>query len=132
MTVVRGASHRGVAVARRALATIVVVVVLVQAVMAGRSNRLFGSWEIGAHGTLGNVGFAAAVALLAVVAVRRLGRQSLLAAVALVLVLTAQLGLGYAGRESIDAAAWHIPNGVLAFGLAVWNLTLASQRIEAG
>lgn len=132
MTIVRGARHRGVAVARRALAATVVLVVLVQAVMAGRSNRLFGNWEIGLHGTLGNVGFAAAVALLAVVAVRRLGRQSLLAAAALVLVLTAQLGLGYAGRESLDAAAWHIPNGVLAFGLAVWNLTLASQRTGAG
>ena len=132
MTVSRGASGRGIAAARRPLAIIVIAVVLVQAVMAGRSNRLVGNWDIGVHGTLGNVGFAAAVALLAVVAVRRLGRQSLIAAVALVVVLTAQLGLGYAGRESIDAAAWHIPNGVLAFGLAVWNLTLAIQRPEAG
>lgn len=118
----------GLVLAERLLATIVVVVVLVQAVLAGRSNRLFGRWGIGLHGTLGSVAFAAALGLLAVVAVGRRRGSSLFAAMALVLVITAQLGLGYAGRESLDAAAWHIPNGVLAFGLAVWNLTLVTPR----
>lgn len=125
-------SGNGVAAARRALAALVVAIVFAQAVMAGRSNRLFGSWDIELHGTLGNIGFTASLALLAVVALGRLGRQPLLAAVVLVVALTAQLGLGYAGRNSLDAAAWHIPNGVLAFGVAVWNLTLTAQRARAG
>lgn len=120
----------------RKLALIVTVIVLAQAVIAGRSNRLFGSWDIGLHGVLGNIAFAASAALLAAVSVAALrggtdprpDRQQLFAAIALVLVLSAQLGLGYAGRESLDAAAWHIPSGVLAFGLAVWNLTLATGR----
>lgn len=120
----------------RKLAWIVTVVVLAQAVIAGRSNRLFGSWDIGVHGVLGNIAFAASAALLTVVSMvilrggadPRPDRRPLFAALALVLVLSAQLGLGYAGRESLDAAAWHIPIGVLAFGLAVWNLTLATDR----
>lgn len=120
----------------RKLAWIVTVVVLAQAVIAGRSNRLFGSWDIGLHGVLGNIAFAASAALLAVASVAafrdgadpRPDRRPFFAALALVLVLSAQLGLGYAGRESLDAAAWHIPIGVLAFGLAVWNLTLATDR----
>ena len=64
--------------------------------------------------------------LLAVVAaVARAGRHAVAVAVAVAVVLTAQVGLGYVGRDSAEAAAWHIPNGVLAFGLAVHQLTLA-------
>jgi hypothetical protein len=48
----------------------------------------------------------------------RMGRR-LLTMTALLLGLTvAQIGLGYAGRESAQAAAWHIPVGVFMFGLA--------------
>lgn len=97
--------------------------VLLQAVLAGRA--LFGSWSITVHGAVGNAtfGFAAAVVVVAVLA--RAGRHAIAVAAALTLVLTAQIGLGYAGRESVEAAAWHIPNGVLAFGLSVHQLTLA-------
>lgn len=110
--------------AARVLAAVIVALVLVQAVIAGRSNRLFGSWNIGLHGTLGNIVFALAIANLAVVARRRASRGLVVTAAALVAVLTAQLGLGYAGRDSLAAAGWHIPVGVAAFGLAVWNLAL--------
>jgi hypothetical protein len=39
----------------------------------------------------------------------------------------AQPGVGEdaPGRVSAEAAAWHIPNGVLAFGLAAHQLTFA-------
>jgi hypothetical protein len=30
-----------------------------------------------------------------------------------------QIGLGYAGDDGGNAAAWHIPNGVLILGLSV-------------
>lgn len=112
--------------ARRAyapLAAVVALLVLVQAVLAGRS--LFGSWSITVHGVVGNATFALAVALVVVAAVGRAGRHAVAVAVAFAVVLTAQIGLGYAGRDSAEAAAWHIPNGVLAFGLAVHQLSLA-------
>ena len=112
--------------ARRAyapLAAVVALLVLVQAVLAGRS--LFGSWSITVHGVVGNATFALAAGLAVVAGVSRAGRHALGVAVALALVLTAQIGLGYAGRDSIEAAAWHVPNGVLAFGLAAHQLTLA-------
>lgn len=105
------------------LATVVAVLVLVQAVLAGRA--LFGSWSITVHGVVGNATFALAAVLVVVAAVARVGRHAVIVAVALAVVLTAQIGLGYAGRDSVEAAAWHIPNGVLAFGLATHQLALA-------
>ena len=45
-------------------------------------------------------------------------------AVAFAALCFAQIGLGYVGRETAEAAAWHIPNGVLLMGLAVAHLTL--------
>ena len=112
------------------LAAVVAVLVLTQAVLAGRA--LFGSWSITVHGVVGNVTFALAAALAVVAAVARAGRHAVAVAVALAIVLTAQVGLGYAGRDSIEAAAWHIPNGVLAFGLAAHQLTLAWSSRASG
>lgn len=112
--------------ARRAypiLTAVVALLVLAQAVLAGRA--LFGSWSITVHGVIGNATFALATALVVVAAVGRAGRHALVVAMALAIVLTAQVGLGYAGRASAEAAAWHVPNGVLAFGLAAHQLTRA-------
>src|SRR3546814_11575297 len=78
-------------------------------------------------GVLGNSTFAVAVALVAAAAVARAGRHAVVVAVLLAVVLTTQIGLGYAGRNSAEAAAWHIPNGVLAFGLAVHQLGLTGR-----
>lgn len=105
------------------LAAVVAVLVLTQAVLAGRA--LFGSWSITVHGVVGNATFVLAALLALAAALGRAGRHAVGVAVALTLVLTAQIGLGYAGRDSLEAAAWHIPNGVVAFGLAVHQLTLA-------
>ena len=105
------------------LAVVVAVLVLVQSVLAGRA--LFGSWSITVHGVVGNATFALAALVAVVAGVGRVGRHAVGVAVALTLVLTAQIGLGYAGRESVEAAAWHIPNGVLAFGLAVYQVMFA-------
>ncbi len=94
----------------------VVVLILVQAMLAGQS--LFGSASITVHGFVGNATFAVAVvaaflALLAKVPVWVLSLDALLA-----LLLFFQTGLGYVGRDSTLAASWHIPLGVTAFGLA--------------
>jgi len=60
----------------------------------------------------------------------RRAHTALAVAAVIALVVTAQVGLGYAGREQAEAAAWHIPNGLLAFGLAVHQLHLL--RLRAG
>lgn len=95
---------------------VVVVLILVQAMLAGQS--LFGTASITVHGFVGNATFAVAVvaaflALLAKVPVWVLSLDALLA-----LLLFFQTGLGYVGRDSSLAASWHIPLGVTAFGLA--------------
>ncbi|MBM3662705.1 MAG: hypothetical protein FJW94_07430 [Actinobacteria bacterium] len=98
------------------LDVLVVVLILVQAVLAGQS--LFEGSSISVHGYVGNGTFAVAViaafvALAARVPVWVLSTNALLA-----LLLFFQTGLGYVGRDSALAASWHIPLGVSAFGLA--------------
>ena len=112
-----------------ALAVATAALVFVQAVMAGRA--LFGSWSITAHGVAGNVAFGLALGLVAAAVLGRVGRHAIVVSAILVAVLTTQIGLGYAGRDSIEAAAWHVPNGVLAFGIAIYQLTILRRVGEA-
>jgi hypothetical protein len=50
---------------------------------------------------------------------------------ALLVLVISQIGLGYSGRDSADAAAVHVPMGVLTFGLSVLIAGMAfSQRWE--
>lgn len=107
--------------AYRTIAVSVAVLVLVQAMLAGRS--LFGDWSIAVHGTVGNATYGFALLAVAAAVAARVGRHATTVAVVLLVVLTAQIGLGYAGRESSNAAAWHVPLGVLAFGIAVYQLS---------
>ena len=109
----------------RILAHTLPVLILVQAFLAGRF--LFGGWSITVHGVIGNVTFVFALATLAL-AWRARHRPATAAAAVLVVLLTAQIGLGYSGRETREAAAWHVPLGVTIFGLAVYQLTLIPRR----
>ncbi|HWO94458.1 MAG TPA: hypothetical protein VNL92_06810 [Dehalococcoidia bacterium] len=43
----------------------------------------------------------------------------------LVILVVAQTGLGYVGRDNADAASIHVPTGVLLFGLAMLVAVLA-------
>ncbi len=112
---------------QRAAAQLIVALILIQAFLAGRFLA-FGGWTITVHGIIGNATFAVAAVLAVVAVVRRADVVAVLTPIALALLLTAQIGLGYAGRSSMGARAWHIPSGVLSFGIAVY---LASRR-EAG
>lgn len=132
---ITGRSGTGTAVARpgalrayRIIAHIIPLLVLVQAVLAGR--LLWAGADVrGLHGQIGNLVFLLAVAqvvlaLLAGLAGRE--RRALIgASVVLVLLLVLQLGLGYAGRDGGEPAAWHIPLGVLIFGLTAASVSLA-------
>lgn len=108
----------------RAAVRLLPVMVLVQAVIAGQA--LFGDWSIVAHGVLGNVTFTVAIAahVLAIVAKHR---PAIRWTAALAVLLTAQIGLGYTGRETLEAASWHVPLGVTIFGVTVHLATLGSR-----
>src|SRR5690606_1115994 len=108
-----GHVHRGcplmsrLAMVARATAALVLVLVLIQAVMAGRF--LSGDWAIGTHGVVGNVVWAGQLVLVGLVVIGGLGRMAVLVAAVLAALLTVQLGLGYTGRTSAEAVAWHVP-----------------------
>ena len=109
----------------RLLAHTLPVLILVQAFLAGRA--LFGGWSITVHGVVGNITFLFALATL-VLAWRARLRPATTVAGVLAALITAQIGLGYSGREALEAAAWHVPLGVTIFGLAVYQLTLIPRR----
>jgi hypothetical protein len=100
------------------------VLVLVQAVLAGRG--WFVDFDlIDIHGMVGNLVFLVAVAMVAIArfAMPESNERKTLVIMSgiLVLLVVAQIALGYsatADNPSSEAAALHIPNGVLIFGLA--------------
>lgn len=102
---------------RAGIAATTAALTLLQAFLAGR--YLFGSWGIAVHGVVGNGVFVLSAVLVVAHAVPPRDPRALALASVLAALVTVQIGLGYAGRTSLDAAAWHVPNGLLTFGLAV-------------
>jgi TRAP-type uncharacterized transport system fused permease subunit len=104
------------------------VLVLVQAALAGRFLNDTAENLRTLHGTLGNLVFLLAIVQLVLVlmaGVHGRTRAALLSmSVTLLVLVAAQVGLGYAGREQALPAALHIPNGVLIFGLLMSNISL--------
>ncbi|HYI26047.1 MAG TPA: hypothetical protein VD767_11615, partial [Thermomicrobiales bacterium] len=82
-----------------------------------------------AHELIGNVAFLLAMAQVVVAFIgmqKRLLSRGLVIASALVVVLViAQLGLGYSGRENFEVRTWHIANGVALMGACTWAAALA-------
>ena len=123
-------SSPGVVRALQWVAGITALLVLIQAVLIGQG--LFTSAGlIPRHGEVGNLTFLAVIVLvvLAFLGWRRgaFGSRPLVVSVVLLVLVTAQIGLGYAGRESAGAASWHVPTGVLIFGLTVGLFGLVSS-----
>lgn len=110
------------------LSLVIAALLLLQAVLAGRSEVLFGSWDIEVHGMVGNGLFVLVVANLAIAVLRRATTAELTVAAALGMLTFAQVGLGYVGREQLEAAAWHVPNGVLLMGLGAYQIALLQAR----
>jgi len=124
----RPSPARGAVLAHRIVVVALPVLVLVQATLAGQ--HLFeGSDVIELHGILGNVTFAlAVVGVVLTLLVHRDDGVAFGIAVALGALAFAQVGLGYVGRETPTAAAWHIPVGVTIFGLAAYQLATLRRR----
>ena len=96
--------------------------VLLQALLVGRGIFLDRDL-ITVHGRIGDL--TALVALIqAVLAFFVVGLRgpSFLISVLLFVLGFIQLSLGYAIADSAGAGAWHVPNGVLIFGIATAHL----------
>lgn len=121
-------------VALYVLTLINAVLVLVQAAFAGQGWFKGDPDFINLHELLANVFFLTVFAQIALTWIVRIpgaiGRRLLLMGVLLLVLTIAQIGLGYAGRESAQAAAWHIPNGVLMFGVAGATSSLVGRVRE--
>ncbi len=119
----------------RWLTVVTAGLVVVQAFLAGRGLWLGERGLIDAHEMLANILFLLAVAqfglVLAIGFPNPLGKRLLAMNAVLAMALVAQTGLGYVGRDNMDARAWHFPLGVLIFGLAVMIVMMAWQEKAA-
>lgn len=102
---------------------LLVVLVLVQAAMAGQA--LFEGFDIEIHGYVGNASFTLGVVLLGLALFGRLPRTLMVLAAVDMVALFGQTGLGYVGRDETWAASVHVPLGVTIFGLTLVMATLA-------
>jgi len=120
------ADRPALATARTAVVWLLPILILLQAVLAGQ--HLFeGEDVIKIHGYIGNATFALAVIGVPLTFLLRKGDGVAFGiAVALAAGTFAQVGLGYVGRESTAAAAWHIPLGVALIALS--GVQLGSTR----
>jgi hypothetical protein len=121
--------------ALRVVAALLPLVILVQAFFVGRGLFL-DSDLIDVHGVLGNVTLLLVIVqtvLVLFAGLRGRMRIPLIAiSVLLVVLVCVQLALGYSDRDSGQAAAWHVPNGVLIFGLGLgFNARVNRYRRES-
>ncbi len=117
----QSATRPGVVQALRIVSPLIVVVILIQAVFAGRGLFL-NTDNLSVHGGIGMLTLLLAVAQAVLAPIARfqgVTRTALIAAtVTLAGLVVVQLGLGEAGSDGGQAAALHVPNGVLIFGIA--------------
>jgi len=102
------------------LAAANVIIILIMAILGGRF--FISPTIIEIHGYIGNLLFMMVVGQAGLVFVSKLGgplgKVVLGLSVLAVLLVVAQIGLGYSGRTSVTALSLHIPNGVLIFGVS--------------
>ena len=96
---------------------ILALLVAVQALLAGR--WIAGLGEIAIHGHVGNASFVVGILLLVLALLARLPKRQLWLAAIVLLLLFVQTGLGYVGRNSAEAASWHVFLGVMTFAAVV-------------
>lgn len=109
---------------------LLVALVLVQAALAGRF--FFSGAEIAVHGYIGNASFTLGLVALGLALAGRLPPWLLAVTGTTALLMFVQTGLGYLGRDELEAAAWHVPLGVLIFGLSMWQFTASAQLSHRG
>ena len=75
--------------------------------------------------SLGNAAFTIAVSVSAIAFLKLDSGPHRVVAIAIVVLVRAQIGLGYSTRDSEGAAALHIPLGVAVFGAVIYQLLVA-------
>ncbi len=127
-------AHPGVARALRIVAALITLSVLVQAVFAGRGLFLDRD-NLTVHGGIGNLTLLLVVLQAVLVLFAGFSGRTrtilILSSLALLALVLAQLGLGYSGRDGGQAAVWHVPTGVLIFGIAV-GIAATLTRVSSG
>jgi hypothetical protein len=116
--------------ARRAIAGLIAVVVVLLAFLAGRFLFL-GDLVIELHGYVGNAVFVLAIVNLGLGLADGAGGVEMAIAGAVALLTFTQIGLGYVGRDTAEAASLHVPNGVLLMGLAAYQFADLSTRLRS-
>jgi Na+/H+ antiporter NhaD/arsenite permease-like protein len=105
-------------------AAILALLIMAQALFAGR-GMFIDPDDIEIHAAIGNGTFVVALIQVALVLVAGFrGRRLAIAAgtaLSLLALVIVQMALGYTGRDHPNAAAWHVPMGVLIFGIAVFS-----------
>lgn len=103
----------------RWLSILTAVLLLLQPILAGQFLFEDRNDLVDVHEALGNVIFlcAAGQLALAYLARRTYGIGLVGHNFGLLVLVVAQIGLGYAGRDSSSSLAYHIPLGVLLFGM---------------
>lgn len=117
--------------ARQFCAVLTLALVFLLAILAGRFLFL-GELIIETHGYIGNGVFVLALVNLGLVLADK-GDGGEFAVAGMIALLTfSQIGLGYLGRDTADAAALHVPNGVLLMGLAGYQFAATRAKATAG
>lgn len=84
------------------------------------------------HGYLGNALFVLAIAQFVVSVVlyqrKQLAALPMVLAFTVLVLLFAQVGLGYSGRSNSSLISWHVPLGVLVMGLSSVTATVTWLR----
>jgi hypothetical protein len=117
-------STSSLARARQVCAALILGIVFLLAVLAGRFLFL-GDLIIETHGYIGNGVFVLALVNLGLALADKADGGELAVAGLIALLTFTQIGLGYVGRDTADAAALHVPNGVLLMGLAGYQFAAA-------
>lgn len=112
---------------RTILAGVIAVTVVLLAFLAGRFLFL-GDLIIETHGYIGNTVFLVALISLGLGLVDKADGPELAVAGLIALLTFTQIGLGYVGRDTAEAAAWHIPNGVLLMALTTYQFAELQSR----
>ena len=115
------------------VAGLVALLILVQATLAGQFTFKEPSLK-DVHAIVGNVLFMLAMVQLALAWLTRDAwrHRMVISSAVLVLLIVAQIGLGYGSRDNIDSAAIHIPVGVFLFALAsiIAMLSMMDERAK--
>ncbi len=111
------------------LAVIVGLGVLAQAMLAGRHVAFDSSITL--HGIIGNGVFTLQAILTGLLFLRQSSTTLKVIAGSFLVLLVAQIGLGYAARSVDAATAMHIPLGVALFGVVGLQIDRIRQTARA-